>query len=103
MRFPIGSLACRGHFLTSDRSVHQKLRNSPAITEYREIGRFEGSFAPGPGCTVQFGTYNTAVAAVNEIIAAKKRQVQAANLRQLETELTNLRATKIRHSAGVVS
>jgi wobble nucleotide-excising tRNase len=49
------------------------------------------------------GTYNIAVAAVNEIIAAKKRQAQAANIQQLENELASLRATKIRHTPDVIA
>lgn len=47
------------------------------------------------------GTYNASVAAVNEIIAARKRQAQAADIRQLDVELNRLRATKTRHSPEV--
>jgi wobble nucleotide-excising tRNase len=80
-----------------DQKAGAPLDPVPPDAEFTQaLGAFETLRA-------ELGAYNTAVAALNEIIAAKKRQVQAANIRQLETELANLRATKVRHSADVVA
>jgi hypothetical protein len=47
------------------------------------------------------GTYNGAVAAANAVIAAKKRQTQTANPRDLEHALAKLKAQKARHTPAV--
>jgi len=47
------------------------------------------------------GTYNAAVATANAVIAARKRQVQATNVRDVETALARLKAQKARHTDEV--
>jgi len=47
------------------------------------------------------GTYNTAVATGNAAIDARKRQAQAANVRDVESELSRLKAQQARHTADV--
>ncbi len=69
---------------------------APDAQYTQALGAFEALRA-------SIGNYNTAAAAVNEVIAAKKRQVQTANLRQLEADLVNLRATKTRHTPDVIA
>lgn len=44
------------------------------------------------------GTYNAAVAAANVVIAARKRQAQAANILDLTNALAALKAQKVRHT-----
>ena len=45
--------------------------------------------------------YNASVAAANAVIAARKRETQAANLRDVENTLAKLKAQKIRHTDTV--
>jgi wobble nucleotide-excising tRNase len=47
------------------------------------------------------GDYNAGVAAANAVITSRKRQAQAANVRELETALAALRAQKARHTDEV--
>ena len=47
------------------------------------------------------GNYNAGVAAANAVITARKRQAQAANVRELENALATLRAQKERHTDDV--
>jgi wobble nucleotide-excising tRNase len=47
------------------------------------------------------GTYNAAVAAANVAIAARKRQTLAANVRDVQSALANLRAQKARYTEPV--
>ncbi len=48
-----------------------------------------------------FGAYNAAVATANTVITARKRQVQAANVRDVENALARLKAQKARHTPEV--
>jgi wobble nucleotide-excising tRNase len=48
-------------------------------------------------------TYNAAVAGANAVITARKRQAQAANVREVETALAKLKAQKARYVDGVVA
>lgn len=48
-----------------------------------------------------FGAYNAAVATANAVIAARKRQAQAANPRDVEAALARLKAQKARHTPEV--
>ena len=47
------------------------------------------------------GVYNAGVAAANAIITARKRQVQAANVRELQNAVASLKAQKVRHTQEV--
>jgi wobble nucleotide-excising tRNase len=47
------------------------------------------------------GEYNSAVAAANAIIEARKRQAEAANLHEVESELARLKAFRARHTEDV--
>ena len=47
------------------------------------------------------GIYNATVATANAVIAARKKQVQATNVRDVESALAQLRAQKARHTAEV--
>lgn len=47
------------------------------------------------------GEYNSAVAAANAIIEARKRQAEAANLHEVESELARLKAFRARHTDNV--
>jgi wobble nucleotide-excising tRNase len=46
----------------------------------------------------ELGTCNASVASANAVIAARKRQLQAANLRDLQNTLAQLNAQKVRHT-----
>ena len=48
-----------------------------------------------------FGAYNEVVATANAIITQRKEQAQAANVRDVDAALANLRAQKVRHTAEV--
>lgn len=60
----------------------------------RALGAFET-------LRTSLGTYNAAVATANAVIAARKRQTQAANPRDVESALGRLKAQKARHSEAV--
>jgi len=60
----------------------------------RALGEFEALRAA-------IGEYNSAVAAANAIIEARKRQAEAANLNEVETELARLKAFRARHTEDV--
>lgn len=95
-----------GDILGTLRESAQRLLDVKAGTPLEPVApdaQFTQALGTFETLRAALGTYNTGVAAVNEIIAARKRQAQTANVRQLETELTNLRATKIRQSPEVVS
>jgi wobble nucleotide-excising tRNase len=47
------------------------------------------------------GEYNSAVAAANAIIESRKRQAEAANLHEVESELARLKAFRARHTDNV--
>jgi energy-coupling factor transporter ATP-binding protein EcfA2 len=47
------------------------------------------------------GEYNSAVAAANAIIEARKRQAEVANLNEVENELGRLKAFRARHTENV--
>lgn len=64
-------------------------------------GRFTEALTAFDMTRAAIDVYNTAIAAANEVISARKRQAQAANARQLEAELAALRAQRIRHSPEV--
>ena len=48
-----------------------------------------------------FGAYNAEVATANAVIGARKRQAQAANMRDVEAALARLKAQKARHTPEV--
>jgi wobble nucleotide-excising tRNase len=58
----------------------------------RTLERFEA-------LRTSLGTYNARVATTNAVIEARKRQAQAANVRDVETELSRLQAQKTRQTA----
>jgi wobble nucleotide-excising tRNase len=60
----------------------------------RALGAFEALRA-------SLGTYNAAVATANAVITARKRQAQAANVRDVEDALARLKAQKARHTGAV--
>jgi wobble nucleotide-excising tRNase len=59
---------------------------------------FTGALAAFEGLRTSLGTYNAAVAAANAVINARKRQAQAANVRDVEAALARLKAQKARHA-----
>jgi wobble nucleotide-excising tRNase len=60
--------------------------------------RFTHSVTAFEEVRVALGAYNAAVAAANAIIATRKRQAQAANVRDVEADLGRLKAQKARHA-----
>lgn len=60
----------------------------------RALGAFEA-------LRTSFGAYNTAVAAANAVITARKRQAQAANVREVESAVARLKAQKARQTPEV--
>jgi wobble nucleotide-excising tRNase len=60
----------------------------------RALGAFET-------LRTSLGTYNVAVATANAVIAARKRQIQTANPRDVESAVARLKAQKARHSQAV--
>ena len=63
--------------------------------------RFTQSLGTFEALRTSFGTYNTAVATANAVITARKRQAQAANVRDVEAALARLKAQKARHLEDV--
>jgi len=60
----------------------------------RALGGFEA-------LRTSLGTYNAAVATANAVITERKRQTQAANVRDVESALARLRAQKARYTGPV--
>ncbi len=60
----------------------------------RALGDFEA-------LRTSFGTYNTSVAAANGVIISRKREAQAANVRDVESALARLKAQKARYTRDV--
>jgi wobble nucleotide-excising tRNase len=63
--------------------------------------RFTQALGAFEALRTSFGTYNAAVAAANTVIIARKRQVQASNVRDVENALARLKAQKARHTPDV--
>jgi wobble nucleotide-excising tRNase len=63
--------------------------------------RFTQALGAFESLRTSFGTYNATVATANAVITARKRQAQAANVRDVESALARLKAQKARHTADV--
>ncbi|HEY2384029.1 MAG TPA: AAA family ATPase, partial [Terriglobia bacterium] len=63
--------------------------------------RFTQALGAFEGLRTSFGEYNTSVATANTVITARKRQAQAANVRDVESTLARLKAQKVRHTPEV--
>lgn len=63
--------------------------------------RYTHALAAFEALRASVGTYNVAVATANATIAARKRQAQAANVREVEGSLARLSTQKIRHTVEV--
>jgi hypothetical protein len=63
--------------------------------------RYTQAFTGFEALRAAIGEYNSAVAATNAIIEARKRQAEAANLGKVENELARLKAFRARHKKGV--
>jgi wobble nucleotide-excising tRNase len=63
--------------------------------------RFTQALGAFEALRTSFGTYNAAVATANAVITARKRQAQAANVRDVENALARLKAQKARHTPEV--
>jgi wobble nucleotide-excising tRNase len=91
--------------------VMRTLRRSAQTLLQLKAGTPLDAVAPGEDFTqalaafevlrTALGTYNAAVAAANAVIAARKRQAQATNARDVETALAKLKAQKARHTDDV--
>jgi wobble nucleotide-excising tRNase len=62
---------------------------------------FTRALAAFEGLRSTLGTYNSAVAGANAVIAAKKRQAQTTSVRDAEAAVAKLKAQKARHTAQV--
>ena len=91
--------------------VMRTLRQSAQALLQLKAGTPLDAVAPGEDFTqalaafevlrTDLGTYNAAVATANAAIAARKRQAQATNVRDVETALAKLKAQKARHTDEV--
>ena len=91
--------------------VMAALRQSAQALLQTKAGTPLDAVAPDDGFTLalgafealrtSLGTYNAAVATANAVIAARKRQAQTANARDVENALGRLRAQKARHTEAV--
>jgi wobble nucleotide-excising tRNase len=78
-----------------DQKIGTPLEAVPPGDEFTEaLGAFEAA-------RTTLGTYNAGVATANATIEARKRQAHAANVRDVENELSRLKAQKARHTAEV--
>jgi wobble nucleotide-excising tRNase len=66
-------------------------------------GRFTEALGNFETLRTALEAYNVAVATANAIIAARKQQAQAANIRDVENDLSKLKAIKARHTPEVVA
>lgn len=90
--------------ITPLRQSAQTLLQVKAGTPLDAVAPDEGftqTLAAFEGLRTALGTYNAAVAAANAVIAARKRQAQATNVRDVETALAKLKAQKARHTDEV--
>jgi wobble nucleotide-excising tRNase len=86
------------------RQSAQNLLQIKAGTPLDAVAPDEGftrSLAAFEALRTSLGTYNAAVAAANAVIVARKRQAQAANVRDVEAALARLKAQKARHTDEV--
>ena len=91
--------------------VMTTLRQSAQALLQIKAGTPLDAVAPGEGFTqalsafealrTSLGTYNASVAAANAVIAARKQQAQASNVRDVENSLARLKAQKARHTDNV--
>jgi wobble nucleotide-excising tRNase len=63
--------------------------------------RYTQALAGFEALRAAIGEYNSAVAAANAIIEARKSQTEAANLHEVESELARLKAFRARHTENV--
>jgi len=63
--------------------------------------RYTQALAGFESLRAAIGEYNSAVAAANAIIEARKHQAEAANLSEVENELARLKAFRARHTESV--
>ncbi len=90
--------------ITPLRQSAQTLLQVKAGTPLDAVAPDEGftqALAAFEALRTALGTYNAAVAAANAVIAARKRQAQATNVRDVETALARLKAQKARHTDEV--
>lgn len=80
-----------------DRKAATPLEAVPPDDRFTEVlGNFEA-------LRTALEAYNVAVAAANAAITARKRQVQAANVRDIENDLSRFKAIKARHTPEAVA
>lgn len=83
------------------RDAAQALLDVKAGTPLEAVApdeRFTQALAAFEALRTSFGAYNVDVATANAVIEARKRQAQAANVRDVETALARLKAQKARHT-----
>ena len=84
----------------SARALLQAKAGTPldAVAPDEEFTQALGAFET---MKISLGAYNAAVATANAVITARKRQAQAANVRDLENAVAVLKAQKVRHTHEV--
>ena len=101
------TIAYPADMATALRAVGQAAR-SPLESKQRTplevvppVPAFATAIEEYGGARSQLQALNASIRAANAIIAAKKTETGAADLKSAESELTRLKATKIRHSEEV--
>ncbi len=90
--------------MTALRQSAQTLLQAKAGTPLEAVAPgddFTRALAAFETLRTSLGIYNAAVATANAVIAARKRQVQAANPPEVEIAVGMLRARKVRHTDAV--
>ena len=88
---------------TLRRSAHDLVRNKAAapLDAVAPDENFSRASTTFEALRTSLANYNTAVAAANVTIEARRRDAQAANVREVETRLARLTAQRARHSDEV--
>jgi len=93
-----------GEIMGALREAGQALLDIKAGTPLEAVppnDRFTQALGGFEALRTSFGAYNAAVATANAVITARKRQAQAANVRDVENALAKLKAQKARHTDEV--
>jgi wobble nucleotide-excising tRNase len=94
-----------GEIMTGLRLAAQSLLQIKEGTPLHAVPPDEGftrALAAFEGLRTSLGVYNAAVAAANAVIETRKREMQAANLTNVESGLARLKAQKARYTQEVV-
>src|SRR5271166_2237728 len=93
-----------GEVMTGLRQAAQSLLHVKAGTPLDAVAPDDGftqALAAFEALRTSLESYNEAVAGANAVITARKRQAQAANVRDVEAALGRLKAQKARHTGEV--